>query len=84
MRTADCAVLVGGPVYNTTTDVMLREDPFTSEVCLREENGAPVRGVRVRSVYRSAERTFRRRVGPATAGPCLESASCSKTASVSE
>ncbi|MET8955161.1 hypothetical protein ACWEO4_30105 [Streptomyces sp. NPDC004393] len=61
VRRTDCAVLVGGPVYNSTTDVMLRQAPFAFEFYLGEENGVPVRGVHIRAVHGNTERTFRRR-----------------------
>lgn len=71
VRGSDCVVLVGGPVYNSTTDVLLRQAPFACEFSLGEENGVPVRGVHVRSLHGNTERTFRRRVEPG-AGVCFE------------
>lgn len=68
VRGADCVVLVGGPVYNTTTDVLLREAPFAFEFFLEDRQGEPVRGVRVRAVHGNTGRELRRRVEPAAGG----------------
>ncbi|MED7827150.1 hypothetical protein [Streptomyces chiangmaiensis] len=72
VRRADCAVLVGGPVYNTTTDVMLQHAPFAFEFYMDEENGVPVRGVHIRPVHGNTERTLLRRVEPGARGIHVE------------
>ncbi|MFF4692849.1 hypothetical protein [Streptomyces sp. NPDC001307] len=72
VRGVDCAILVGGPVYNTTTTVMLGQAPFAFTFSMRDENGRPVRGVEVRPLHGNTQRTFRRVEPQAGDGPHLE------------
>ncbi len=72
VRRADCVILVGGPVYNSTTDVALGQGPFAFGFHAGEQDGGLVRGVRIRPLHGNAERTFRRRAEPGAGGTHLE------------